>query len=94
MKTSQQEETVAPRHTMGMPRNTRVTKPGREVKAIIMRSTLSREGPEKKRTLEVLMLAFTPFNIDLQVGVNSESLDKQSKSISMDAGVSQVGRVP
>jgi hypothetical protein len=33
---------------MGMLRKTKVTKPGREMKAIRMRSTISRGGIEKK----------------------------------------------
>ena len=44
MQTSQQwMRRWRPRHTVGRPRNTRVTTPGREVKAIIMGSVLSRE---------------------------------------------------
>jgi hypothetical protein len=33
---------------VGIPRNTTVTKPGRWVKAVIMRSAISRGSPEKK----------------------------------------------
>src|SRR5438132_12792941 len=67
MKMSQQRRRRwRPRHTVGMPRNTTGTKLGREVKAIIMRSTLSREGPEKKAADGSAHVAFTPFSIDSQ----------------------------
>src|SRR2546430_14825752 len=55
-----------PRHTVGMPRKTRVTKPGREVKAISMGRALSRGGREKKATAGSSHVAFTPFAIDFQ----------------------------
>src|SRR5207245_10927902 len=55
-----------PRHTVGMPCKTRVTKPGREVKAIIMRSAISIGGTEKKADDGRPHIAFTPFSFDLQ----------------------------
>src|SRR4029450_3153398 len=55
-----------PRHTVGMPRKTMVTKPGREVKAISMGRALSRGGREKKATNGSSHVAFTPFSIDFQ----------------------------
>src|SRR5262245_50507985 len=55
-----------PRHTVGMPRKTRVTKPGREVKAISMCRALFREGREPKATDGSAHVAFTPFLIDFQ----------------------------
>ena len=54
MQTSQpRRRRWRPRHTVGMPRNTLVTQPGREVKAIIMRSALSRGIQGKKRTMAI-----------------------------------------
>src|SRR6266446_5666310 len=51
MKMSQQNmRRWRPRHTVGMPRNTMVTKPGREVKAISICRALSRGGIEQKAT--------------------------------------------
>src|SRR5437879_9897986 len=44
-----------PRHTVGMPRKTIVTKPGREVKAISMCRASPEEGKRKKLPMEVLM---------------------------------------
>jgi hypothetical protein len=49
-----------------MPRNTVVTKAGREVKAISMCRALSRGGREKKATDGSAHIAFTPFVIDFQ----------------------------
>src|SRR2546426_5678644 len=67
MKMSQQNmRRWRPRHTVGMPRKTMVTKPGREVKAIIMRSALSRGGRERKAANGSSHVAFTPFTIDFQ----------------------------
>src|SRR2546425_12269787 len=49
MKISQQNiRRWRPRHTVGMPRHTMVTKPGREVKVISMCRALSRGGGKKK----------------------------------------------
>src|SRR2546428_3871456 len=67
MKRSQQKmRRWRPRHTVGMPRKTRVTKPGREVKASSMYRALSRGGREKKATNGSSHVAFTPFPIDFQ----------------------------
>src|SRR5216117_3439415 len=55
-----------PRHTVGMPRKTMVTKPGREVKAISMCRALSREGREKKAVDGSAHIACTPFSVALQ----------------------------
>src|SRR5256885_17223378 len=67
MKISQQKmRRWRPRHTVGMPRNTMVTKPGREVKASSMCRALSRGGREKKAADGSSHVAFTPFAIDLQ----------------------------
>ena len=52
LETSQQSRRRwRPRHTLGMPRNTIVTKAGGEVKAIIMSRAVSRGGPERKAGL-------------------------------------------
>jgi hypothetical protein len=67
MKMSQQKmRRWRPRHTVGMPRKTMVTKPGREVKAINMGRALSRGGREKKAIDSSAHIAFTPFPIDFQ----------------------------
>src|SRR3989440_5723244 len=67
MKMSQQKmRRWRPRHTVGMPCKTRVTKPGREVKAISMGRALSRRGGEKKATDGSPHVTFTPFPIDFQ----------------------------
>src|SRR3989442_13415897 len=67
MKMSQQHRRRwRPRHTVGMPRKTMVTKPGREVKAIIMRSAIAIGGTEKKADDGRPHIAFTPFSFDLQ----------------------------
>src|SRR6266699_1757253 len=67
MQMSQQKMSQwRPRHTVGMPRKTRVTKPGREVKAISMGRVLSRGGREKKAASGSSHVAFTPFPIDSQ----------------------------
>src|SRR6266704_7228947 len=67
MKMSQQHmRRWRPRHTVGMPRNTMVTKPGREVKAISICRALSRGGREKKAANGSSHVAFTPFTIDFQ----------------------------
>src|SRR6266567_962583 len=55
-----------PRHTVGMPRKTMVTKPGREVKTISMCKALFRGGREQKATNGSAHVAFTPFLIDFQ----------------------------
>src|SRR2546427_13279119 len=55
-----------PRHTVGMPRKTMVTKPGREVKAISMCRALSGGGIEQKAADGSSHVAFTPFAIDFQ----------------------------
>src|SRR4029077_2044445 len=52
-----------PRHTVGMPRKTMVTQPGREVQALSMGRALSRAGSEKKATEGRCHVAFTPFAI-------------------------------
>src|SRR3989441_7401751 len=67
MKMSQQKmRRWRPRHTVGMPRKTRVTKPGKEVKAISMCRALSRGGREKTTDEGRSHVAFTPFLIDFQ----------------------------
>src|SRR5262245_18506656 len=67
MKRSQQKmRRWRPRHTMGMPRKTRVTQPGREVQAISMAKALSRGGREQQATNGSSHVAFIPFPIDLQ----------------------------
>src|SRR5262252_1872333 len=67
MKMSQQNiRRWRPRHTVGMPRKTMVTKPGREVKAISMGRALSRGGRKKKATDGSSHVAFTPSAIDFQ----------------------------
>src|SRR5262247_3727750 len=67
MKMSQQKmRRWRPRHTVGMPRKTIVTKPGREVQAISMCRALSRGGRENKATDGSAHVAFTPFLIDFQ----------------------------
>jgi hypothetical protein len=67
MKISQQNiRRWRPRYTVGMPRKTMVTKPGREVKAISICRALSRGGREKKATDANAHIAFTPFAIDWQ----------------------------
>src|SRR5437763_14325903 len=67
MKMSQQKMSRwRPRHTVGMPRKTMVTKPGREVKAISMYRALTRGGREKKAAAGRSHVAFTPFSIDFQ----------------------------
>jgi hypothetical protein len=49
-----------------MPRNTMVTKPGRSVKAIIIRSAIFRGSTEKKVDDGCPHVACTPFSFDLQ----------------------------
>src|SRR3954467_12082992 len=67
MKRSQQKMSRwRPRHTVGIPRKTMVTKPGREVKAISMCRARSRGGREQKATDGSSHVAFTPFPIDFQ----------------------------
>src|SRR5215217_8973224 len=67
MKMSQQNmRRWRPRHTVGMPRNTTVTKPGREVKAISMGRAISIGGIEKKAADGSSHAAFTPCVIDFQ----------------------------
>src|SRR5438445_12926628 len=67
MKMSQQHmRRWRPRHTVGMPRKTMVTKPGREVKAISMCRALSKGGREKTAADGSSYVAFTPFLIDFQ----------------------------
>src|SRR2546422_10880371 len=67
MKMSQQKmRRGRPRHTVGMPRKTMVTKPGREGKAISMCRALSRRGREKTAADGSSHVAFTPFIIDFQ----------------------------
>src|SRR6266702_5740438 len=67
MKMSQQNmRRWRPRHTVGMPRKTMVTKPGREVKAISICRAISRGGREKKAAEGSAHVAFTPFAIDFQ----------------------------
>src|SRR5262249_52838627 len=55
-----------PRHTVGMPRKTRATKPGREVKAVSMCRAISIGEVEKKAADGNSHVAFTPFPIDFQ----------------------------
>src|SRR5882762_7426504 len=67
MKMSQQKmRRWRPCHTVGMPRKTMVTKPGREVKAISMCRALPRGGREKKAADGSSHVAFTPLSIDFQ----------------------------
>src|SRR4029453_17547804 len=69
MKMSQQNmRRWRPRHIVGMPRKTMVTKPGRELKAISMCRALSRGGREKTAADGRSHIAFTPFTIDFPIG--------------------------
>ena len=67
MQMSQQKRRRGrPRHPVGLPRQTLVTQPGREVKAISTGSAISRGGPEKNAADGRAHTAFTPFSFDLQ----------------------------
>src|SRR4029453_5386848 len=67
MKMSQQKmRRWRPRHTVGMPRKTRATKPGKKGKATSMGRHLPRGGREKTTDEGRSHIAFTPFLIDFQ----------------------------
>ena len=55
-----------PRQTMGLPRQTMGTQPGKEVQAISLCRALSRGGRAKKAANGSSPVAFTPFVIDFQ----------------------------